>query len=282
MKTQISLLKSVLVGTLLLRTAVAGHGAVLKFDGGDDYVQLGASGVVLGTNYTQEAWIYPQFTDVNYHAFIGNEASGGYAETRSPSMYVVGQTMLHVGFGTGSQWINSMTTNVLRLNAWNHVATTYDSTALRVYVNGQLVHSLSTTAVPANYPVQNFGRIRDSLFPGMIDEVRLWNLARTAPQIAAFWNRRLVGNETNLVAYYPMDEAAGTMTADASGHGYTGSLVNGPLWNTAEDAVAPVPFTRPATVVTNTSVQLNALVKPQRRADHEPLRVGRRLHRAGV
>lgn len=61
-------------------------------------------------------------------------------------------------------------------------------------------------------------------------------------------------------SYYPMDEGTGLVTADASGNDRTGRLINGPIWNIAEDAVGPAALTETATLVTDTSVQLNGLV----------------------
>jgi hypothetical protein len=39
-----------------------------------------------------------------------------------------------------------------------------------------------------------------------------------------------VQDPQDMVAYWPMDEGTGTTTLDASGHGHTGTLVNGPQW----------------------------------------------------
>jgi hypothetical protein len=64
----------------------------------------------------------------------------------------------------------------------------------------------------------------------MIDEVRLWNVARTGEQIKENMSKQLTGNEGWLVGYWRFDEGAGTSAADATGHGYTGSLLNGALW----------------------------------------------------
>ena len=39
---------------------------------------------------------------------------------------------------------------------------------------------------------------------------------------------------SGLVGYWPMDEGTGTTTADLSGNNNTGTLVNGPIWNTGK------------------------------------------------
>ena len=47
----------------------------------------------------------------------------------------------------------------------------------------------------------------------------------------------VISSSVGLVAYWPMEEGADTTTADASGNGYMGTLVNGPLW-TAEPGLS--------------------------------------------
>jgi hypothetical protein len=63
-----------------------------------------------------------------------------------------------------------------------------------------------------------------------VDEVRIWNIARTNVQITSAWNKAVPNNSANLIAYYKMDEGSGTSLTDASGHGNTGTLFNTPTW----------------------------------------------------
>jgi hypothetical protein len=80
---------------------------------------------------------------------------------------------------------------VLALNTWTHLATSYDGTTLRFYVNGAQVSSRAQTGaiVTSNNPLQIGG---DSLyghyFQGTIDEVRVYDTALTAAQIQADMN----------------------------------------------------------------------------------------------
>src|SRR4029077_18000384 len=53
-------------------------------------------------------------------------------------------------------------------------------------------------------------------FVGLIDEVRVWNIARSAAQIAATMRQRLAGNETGLVGYWRFDDVGGTTALDSS------------------------------------------------------------------
>ena len=46
----------------------------------------------------------------------------------------------------------------------------------------------------------------NAFFDGHIDEVRIWNSAKTEAEISSMMNMELSGLESNLVAYYKMEE----------------------------------------------------------------------------
>jgi hypothetical protein len=70
-------------------------------------------------------------------------------------------------------------------------------------------------------------------FGGRLDQVGIWNVARTQDQIQADLIRP-GPHGTDLLAYWSFDEGSGDTAADLSGNGHTGTLV-GPGWST-EDA----------------------------------------------
>ncbi len=63
-----------------------------------------------------------------------------------------------------------------------------------------------------------------SPFAGTIDEVRIWNYARSQTEIRRDMCRRLTGNEPGLVGYWRFDECSGNIAFDASGNGNHGTL----------------------------------------------------------
>ena len=82
------------------------------------------------------------------------------------------------------------------LNSWTHLAATYDGTTLRLYVNGTLVASRAQTGALAasTNPLQIGGdAIYGQYFAGRIDEVRVYNTARTQPQIQTDMNTAVSG-----------------------------------------------------------------------------------------
>lgn len=114
------------------------------------------------------------------------------------------------------------------------MAVTFDGNDYTLYVNGELVHNDTSAAgkTPDSQPVRWIGRV-DNSFQGNIDEVRLWNVARTQAEIQAAMNTALTGSESGLLAYYNFDET-GTSLTDITGSGYDGTLHGDPVWVISE------------------------------------------------
>jgi hypothetical protein len=86
-------------------------------------------------------------------------------------------------------------TAALPLNAWSHLASTYDGTTLRFFVNGTQTGSKATTGAMPNTasPLRIGGNaIWGEYFSGLIDEVRVYNRALNAAEITADMNAKVV------------------------------------------------------------------------------------------
>ena len=73
----------------------------------------------------------------------------------------------------------------LALNTWTHLATTYDGTTLRLFVNGAQVASQAVPgAIVASTGHSGSAEINvwGEYFAGLIDEVRIYNRALCAPR----------------------------------------------------------------------------------------------------
>ena len=89
---------------------------------------------------------------------------------------------------SGSKW--------LPLNAWSHLAGTYDGASLKLYVNGQLVRSqaVSGPIATSTGPLRIGGNsIWDQYFEGRIDEVRIYNRALSESEIQVDMNTAVGG-----------------------------------------------------------------------------------------
>jgi hypothetical protein len=163
-------------------TTAGKNGKALQFDGVNDWVAIDdAADLRLSTGMTLEAWVNPSSL-TGWRTVIMKERAGDlayalYGAQNKPSLQPTNGTV------TGP---SNMT-----LNAWTHVAGTYDGAAARIYVNGTQVATLNV----ANALVASNGTLRiggNSIwaewFAGKIDDVRIYDKALTAAQIQADMN----------------------------------------------------------------------------------------------
>ncbi len=107
---------------------------------------------------------------------------------------------------------------------WTHVAVTFDGAARNHYINGELVASFPEAGpLPTNVSNVRIGSDVAWDYPpfGAIDEVRLWNVARSVEQIRGSINVPITSAQPGLVAVWSLD--GGT---DVLG-GHNGALVGG-------------------------------------------------------
>lgn len=126
------------------------------------------------------------------------------------------------------------------LNAWHNLVFVYDksnpgASEIQYYLDGalQTLNSQPTNSDNTN----NFGNRQLYLMmrggssqptAGIIDDVRIYNRALTAGDVAELYNKYAVPRD-GLVAWWQFDEGSGTTVRDPVG-GNTGTLVNGPTF----------------------------------------------------
>ncbi len=124
---------------------------------------------------------------------------------------------------------------------WTHAAVTYDAASgqWNFYLNGQPAGSVAGTAgaVPRYDSIQPVGigtafdsnGVPQGAFPGLIDEVRIWNHVRTPEQVLNAWDAAVPAT-AGLVGRFGFDEGRGERTASSTGERREGSVVGGPVW----------------------------------------------------
>ena len=129
----------------------------------------------------------------------------------------------------GSRKTLRTTGTSLAIDAWSHVACTWDGTTMRIYING--VAYANTTSAPGTLTAYTttvrLGSHANATYGEMeLDDVRIWSVARTATEILNAKDAELNGNETGLVAYYKLNENTGTTATDSSTNSNAGTLLN--------------------------------------------------------
>src|SRR5688572_13037786 len=180
--------------TLLLMASVAApvRADVLSLDGNGDFVTFPSAGIPGGSaSFTVEAWVNPTTIPT------GGENGGTMTFWGTESANQANGFRLRGASGVRHFfWANdhdeTLTQNILSdttgpaTNGWHHFALTWDGAQTRWYWNGTLLgtprpHS-GINVVAASHRIGS--RPAGEFFDGYMDEIRVWNVARSATDIA--------------------------------------------------------------------------------------------------
>ena len=237
----------------------ADNAAALSFDGTDDYVTFGAAPGLGSAQFTVETWFKRTGTGTSNQtgtsgiaALVPLVAKGAPEQDGSnvDANYILGintaGNVLAADFedtGTGLNHPISGTTPIVN-DVWYHAAATYDGTTWRLYLNGQPEAALVVGAfTPRADSIQHAGLgamltstgTRLGAFQGRLDEVRIWNHARSDAEILAGRDVEIAAG-TGLLGHWGLNEGLGTSTNDSTAPAENGTLTNGPVWNLVDRA----------------------------------------------
>ena len=227
-----------------------------------DYVTVSGINASSFPGFTMEAWI-------NLENYNGGPYTGSYVFGKEglACEYPYGSFMLLItstnhtsgltrrldfGLDPGGVHTALLSNMVIGLNQWYHVAATYDGSYMRIYIDGVLENSVAITGAIQGFDtdlhIGNWTTCTDTRgFKGIIDEARIWNVARTEQQLRETMYSELIGTETGLYAYYKFNENSGQTAFDSSPNSYDGYLGsvdgaidgNDPAW---VSSTAPIPY----------------------------------------
>ena len=251
MKTHQSILSTTALTMILFLATINGFSQplnnYLEFDGADDYVDLGNSTVLKPTTaLTVELWAYnTNWSTLDNSRFISNTQNGGYNMDAS-SGYLKAFVNLNGTYYTPNVALSSLG------SGWHHFALTCDGQYSKLYVDGVLKDTKDAGAV---YPIQYAATANSTLlaaeagststpwggyFDGVLDEVRIWNLALSQTHIQDSMNVHINPASAGLAGYWRLNETSGTTAADETVNANDGTLVNmaGSEWITIFTAVS--------------------------------------------
>ena len=105
-------------------------------------------------------------------------------------------------------------------NEWTHIAVVFNGTQRLHYINGELAATFAETGplTTSTDPMRIGSDTQWERSPtGSIDEVRLWNVARTLAQIRASINKRITAAQPGLVAVWSLDGNANDIIGPRDG-----------------------------------------------------------------
>jgi gliding motility-associated-like protein len=219
-----------------------GSGRALRFDGVNDYINLGNIFDDLQLPLTISAWINIGSED-RFSPIMttqdGDDIYNGF-------QFVVSPTTLSIEYGDGFGHNSGLylrakrATNLPSLaNRWVHVCGIMRSpTNMSLYINGYDIGGVYVGSSPnpmnSNFPSDEakigywFSNTNVYRFKGQLDDVRVWNRALSISEIRDGMCRKLTGNESGLIGYWTFDETGGAVVNDKSANNFDGALQNSP------------------------------------------------------
>lgn len=195
------------------RTFTRGGGSetdtALSFNGSSQYAEkLDATGSPydITGNITLQAWVFPTSDCTSDQGVV--------AKVNSYMLYCGSSGFWKYVFDAdGLNWSGSTSGVKVRKNEWHHIAYVKSGTTLQIYMDGNVVQTITgvSATIGANNDAFQIGRFATgSYFQGEIDEVRVYKSARTQSEIQSDMHAYGTISDTNLAAYYDFNEGSGT------------------------------------------------------------------------
>ena len=238
------------IATVVVNAVVPAE--ALNILNGSDYVTLpsaiSTSSLVGGNKITVEAWVNPASISAGGHVIVGNYNNNlnqlQFLLRRDNNFY-----NFSVGTGVGAIYTNlGSAVGTATAGVWQHVAGVYDGTVMSTYINGVLSTTMAAGHIfAATTNSINIGtNTINENYGGNIDEMRIWNVARTLCQINTYMNCEIPSSSAGLITNYHFNQGIAananptvTSLSDASGNNFTGTLTAFALTGTVSNWVAP-------------------------------------------
>lgn len=234
--------------------------SALNFDGVDDAVNLGnslTSTLSASNTITVEAWVKSMSNPNNGAGnIVGNHR---YENEENSDQFLLSRQYNNFTF-----WVNdsegntffAYAPNSVVTSTWQHVAGTWDGNFIRLYIDGIL---MSETIASGTNIISNSNDISigskfisspwftgyGETFTGLIDEVRIWNTARSQCEINTYKDCEISTTEIGLLANFHFNQGVDASTnstetnlMDAMGSN-NGTLLNFALNGTTSNWVSP-------------------------------------------
>ena len=219
--------------------ATGPKGFALLFDGDGDYVMVpDANHLDLTDAFTIVAWVNIE-SYIEWASFV---TKGGQLDGNN---YTIHQSGPDLGNSFGQLRFTCSSPNLpvspflesttqIPLNEWHFVAVTWDGETVKFYLNGEedgsgsFAGPLLVNDEPLHIGVDFPGG--DEYWHGMIDEVRIWNIALEHKFIRVAMNGRATPKSFALIGHWAFEEGTGNLAEDWSDYENHGELIGDPQY----------------------------------------------------
>ncbi|MBL0097112.1 MAG: T9SS type A sorting domain-containing protein [Bacteroidetes bacterium] len=207
----------------------------INFDGLDDKITIAdAAALNPTTAITVEAWI-------NATTWRNSIADGSIiakdidAPNRGYVLRCGKNGSIEFMISDNGSWKSAASPSVMLTNRWYHIAGVFDGSYVILYINGEMIARTPAAALsvsPTDLLIGESPTWSGRTFNGRMDEIRIWNIARSQNDIQSNMATSFAGTEPGLAAYYKLDEGLGNSTVnDATSGANNGTLNNFVLAN---------------------------------------------------
>ena len=216
------------------------EGKALALDGNESYVEINDSETL--NNLTDQVTVSTWFKCTEYpkeYSPIISKTDARDPEFKNRSYFLNLKSDGTVRFASSPQGesdVNLFSSNaVINLNTWTHIAGIVDAkrNTIRLIVDGIQIgstnykngESIFSSKLPLRIGYTQEEVSGHSHVNGYIDEVRVWNIARSIEDIRADMNKQLIGDEPGLVGYWKFDRQQDDKVFDSSPNKNHGTLI---------------------------------------------------------
>jgi len=173
-------------------------GKALNLDGVDDHVLVPDSTVLKPLQYTVAVWVKIDAVQVGGDPVWGNWIVGKEYLFKGYGLSFIGTEPIAVHSDGAAHAIDS---NInVSLNDWHHIASTYNGTLVKIYVDGMLrnseAHGFQNTNDPLTIGAWHFTS-PERFLNGTIDEVKVYDRALSADEVWSEYTHACPNTNTN-------------------------------------------------------------------------------------
>ena len=184
-------------------------GAALNFNGSSDYVSIPDSSTSLSGNFTVSFWVNPNDDGNNPRWFSlidgSNNLQIGHMGSNEKVYFRFADSVIE-------------TTTGITLNRWTYITCKMESGTRKIFLNG-IEQTTESDGITTNATYSAIGGgFTNYTASGKIDNVKIYNYARTPAQVAYDYNKG------GPIGWWKLDECQGSVANDSSGIGNTGSI----------------------------------------------------------
>ncbi len=188
------------------------RGNALSLDGDGDYLATPLNFDPAQGPFTIEFWAKAEGNEKDFQVLFDKTGS----EISKLFLIAVWRNKLFVRFG--DKWLDGSPRNYFSYHEWHHIAFVWDGENCSIYVDGKARGSKAISGLLGGTEQVVFGAYSENslYFKGKIEEIRVWQAARSQQEIAENMLLTAASKLANPLSYYQFNQSGGATVNDFS------------------------------------------------------------------